>query len=883
MGMDGQRAARMAVVWAIVVCVVLLPATAGASTPRGTSKMSEKALRKLEKRLLGTDHAREHAMERATQRRDARLIKAGKKPTRALPRARAAAVGPTSEVGAWDPTVGTIAINGSATKGMPAIHAALLPTGKVLWFGYRLEGGTRYKKEALAALWDPVTKSLKAVLPPIDPATGRPAALYCSGMSLMPDGRLLVTGGYLNSRTNPTTGIPEYDGLKHTYTLNPFTEKWQRHEDMDDGRWYPSQMLMPDGRTFIIQGLDGEGTGDNSGNFSRQLEIFDPSKPLGQEVDRMSRDLTTSEDGDWYPHTYWMPSGRGLIAGPAKENSWLFLPPSPLNFTKVEAADPLRTRIWGAGVLLPLNHDSTRGTAWQIGGSLSKSRNALNTNTAEAYSESSNQWTAAPSQNIARSHENAVLLPDGGIAALGGGYGNRGTNWDSGPEHRQMEYFDPATRTWKLGPAQQKDRSYHSTAVLLPDGSVVSAGDDRDRLNPIDTYEIYKPPYFFKGTRPVLSSAPSSTGYGRTIWVGTPDTDITRAVLVAPGATTHGVDMHQRVVNLPARRRSDGVGYDIDTPLNANVALPGYYMLFLLDDQGRPSFAKWIKVDRNAPAQDPPTGAVDTTPPPAPSVTPASGTYSSAQQVSMSDSEPGVAIRYTVGSGTSVPADPTAASTEYTGPITVSSSQVVKAAAFDAAGNRSAITQRDYTISMPTGGTTRTVTVPVLADTMVNENLPTTGHGTATRLKLDYQVGTDTTSALQAYLKFDIPALAAGETITSAALSLEVTNDTENGPHVYRTGTGWAEPSLTWDTRNNLATATPPGAGPISTTAIGDAGSMLVGRRTIQLSGITSSGLHSFEVRQLAGVDSGNDLIFASKDEPTVAYRPTLVLTVSTP
>jgi hypothetical protein len=96
------------------------------------------------------------------------------------------------------------------------------------------------------------------------------------------------------------------------------------------------------------------------------------------------------------------------------------------------------------------------------------------------------------------------------------------------------------------------------------------------------------------------------------------------------------------------------------------------------------------------------TYTIDTTPPPTPSVTPSTGTYATAQQMTMSTTEAGATIRFTVGAGTTVPPNPTATTgTLYTGPVTVSSSQVVKATAFDAAGNASVLRQRTYTITGP--------------------------------------------------------------------------------------------------------------------------------------------------------------------------------------
>ena len=155
---------------------------------------------------------------------------------------------------------------------------------------------------------------------------------------------------------------------------------------------------------------------------------------------------------------------------------------------------------------------------------------------------------------------------------------------------------------------------------------MLSSGDDNpdaSDANPqLDTYEIYKPPYFFKGPRPAITAAPAATGYGASFQVGTPNADIVRAVLAAPGATTHATDMSQRIVTLPVARRAAGNGYDVRSPANRNVALPGHYMLFLVDAQGRPSTATWIAVGTDPkPGEGLGTLPLDAAPPPAPPVT----------------------------------------------------------------------------------------------------------------------------------------------------------------------------------------------------------------------------------------------------------------------
>jgi hypothetical protein len=172
--------------------------------------------------------------------------------------------------------------------------------------------------------------------------------------------------------------------------------------------------------------------------------------------------------------------------------------------------------------------------------------------------------------------------------------------------------YDPDTKKWTLGPAQMEDRGYHATALLLPDGRVFSGGDNHHPYEPdgswstTDTAEIYSPPYLFKGKRPVIKAAPKRAEWNQRIKVVTKGkSKATSAVLVAPSATTHGNDMNQRLVPLRSkvkkvtRKRGKRRGYkglEVKTPPSAGVAPPGYYMLFVLNDKGVPSIAKWVQL-----------------------------------------------------------------------------------------------------------------------------------------------------------------------------------------------------------------------------------------------------------------------------------------------
>jgi hypothetical protein len=141
--------------------------------------------------------------------------------------------------------------------------------------------------------------------------------------------------------------------------------------------------------------------------------------------------------------------------------------------------------------------------------------------------------------------------------------------------------------------------------------------------------EIFEPPYLFRGPRPSIVSAPAQGSYGRTFSIQTKGSP-TRAVLMSPGATTHGNDMNQRHVEL-AVTPTDG-GLSATAPANANLAPPGDYMLFVLQADGVPSVARWVRL-----------GSTTSPPPPRPnqaptaSFTAAPGSPRSGQTVSFSD------------------------------------------------------------------------------------------------------------------------------------------------------------------------------------------------------------------------------------------------------
>ncbi len=560
---------------------------------RRSADLSERRLRAFETRVLGPEHAREHAMQRRALRR------AENAPQSSAP-AAAAVAGDPADIGHW-----------AAPFSIPvmAVHAAMLPTGKVMWFAYPKNPNVRHggagpdsPNTAQAWLWDPATGQNTRVDPPLwrDPADGqlKPANIWCAGQSFTADGRVLVIGG--NAAYSSDTS--DFKGLNKAYTFNPFNETWTEQPDMRHGRWYPSAVRLPDGRMPILSGLDESGTFPT--NFNTDVELFTPSSDLNG---RGTMTLVGSRGGSGqppkggnYPHMFSMPSGRMLVAGPFPGDTWFMDPPGSSSFTWTDVPNMPADRLWGTAVLMP---GGTAGSTrvMELGGSkpatITSTTTDLAVATTEVFDESAQGagWQSAPSMNVGRGHHNTVLLPDGSMATVGGGVGIRdGDQWEADEEQKQIELWNPTTGQWRLGPAQAENRAYHSIAMLLPDGRVISAGDDVHGGIDQDTAEIYEPPYLFKGARPTITWAPGAVRTGTSFEVDTPDANITGATLIAPSAVTHAADMNERSLSLSVSQRPGGV--TLTAPAGAAIAPDGYYMLFLLNDRGIPSVAKWIRL-----------------------------------------------------------------------------------------------------------------------------------------------------------------------------------------------------------------------------------------------------------------------------------------------
>lgn len=521
-------------------------------------------------------------------------------------------VGPASEFGQWSapfkaPTYG--------------IHGVLLPTGRVLVMSMGhghaagLPGsnmGQDVNNDGAAALWDPAlgtgTNAFKQIDPPPIPLDDpqkrrgyknlRPAPVYCSGHVQLADGRILVAGGNLEAGGG---GF----GLKLLYLFDPWTEQWVRQQDLGVARWYPTLTRLPNGKVAILAGRDEKGVN------RPEVELYPAAGQSIPGIDTSTlppapskTEIKTKRDNirSFYPHTYVTRNGKLAVVGPTQPdqgildlNSWTWT--NTIGFRQgsngYASSFPEPNTVDGPERIFAVGGLSTGGHLQPL---VSSIRPGIDT-----------RWTDGPALKLSRRNAPTVLLPDGSVVAVGGGAKelrevNPMAAW---PTRRQPELWDPTTKQWKLGPAQARPRGYHSIAMLLPDGRVLSAGDDLqsaafdDNLKDAydTTFELYSPPYLFKGPRPVVTSAPAKASYGQTIDLELDGdaSQIARVTVVAPGSNTHALDMNQRQLELRIVGRS-GNTITVLAPPTAAAAPPGDYMIFALSDQGVPSVGKFVQV-----------------------------------------------------------------------------------------------------------------------------------------------------------------------------------------------------------------------------------------------------------------------------------------------
>jgi hypothetical protein len=202
-------------------------------------------------------------------------------------------------------------------------------------------------------------------------------------------------------------------------------------------------------------------------------------------------------------------------------------------------------------------------------------------------------WRQTASMAFPRTQHNLTLLPDGSVLATGGA--RKSNVFDLSTAVYAAELWSPTTETWTTMASMSRPRMYHSTALLLPDGRVLTAGGGRFGPNEASA-QIFSPPYLFKGARPTISAAPTAITWGGQFFVETPEAATVASVsFLRLGSVTHAFNQEQRFLPLPFVQ--SGGGLIIDAPADTNLAPPGYYMLFILNGTAVPSVATILRIE----------------------------------------------------------------------------------------------------------------------------------------------------------------------------------------------------------------------------------------------------------------------------------------------
>lgn len=506
--------------------------------------------------------------------------------------------------------------------------------------------------------------------PGIVDSPGNNYDLFCSPLVQLADGTVMAAGGtgyYLEPGiTDPTTGksygVSELQGLKATRIFDPRTNSWRNISggDLNVGRWYPTMVTLPNGHVFIASGVtklikplytDGRSPFDSGRNVV-QTETYDPraqkwtlnssalpgTDPTLVDASQQSLPLfarlhllpdgnvyydaagqTFNPAGEAYDEAGWV---NAKVYDPTTRAWRNLTADTPTGLPLVDNV-PVGFRGSGFDVVLPLRPaaDGSYPTmqVFNGGGVVGPTPGnylgdtSTTINTIDAAHGDALTSTNGPTLLNRRWYGSAVVLPDGEVFVTNGADRDEVDVPGSGTPVLQTELIDPVAGTSTAGPSLDSShgRTYHNTAILLPDGRVLIGGhapiatgygfqDDTGHdvlglssAESDSTFQIYSPPYLSYGPRPRIEDVHGWTSNDSRLSIDTENArSIGKVVLVRNPAMTHLTDGDQRTVELRITGRHDD---DVDVAIpNAAVVPPGPYMLFVERPVMVNGVQKWI-------------------------------------------------------------------------------------------------------------------------------------------------------------------------------------------------------------------------------------------------------------------------------------------------
>lgn len=452
----------------------------------------------------------------------------------------------------------------------------------------------------------------------------------CPGLGVLPDGRVMVAGGICGAGSQATC-CPGENCQLWQQTCTPYRDwvgafdfdegAWSPLEPMPSGSWYPTLTTLPNGQVVAMGGRTGCGASapgcdahpamdptvynpdTNSWSTWSGLPISDNDVFAANQVNYPRVFVVEREPeytGDW--------GWRLLVYHPSKASTYL------LDLQNEEWGESTSSLGWTAGNESAVMYRP--GKVMRAGGFIGGGIATKEAEHIDLTPSGAKTWETLPEMVHERANHYLTVLPTGHVLATGGDHPA-----DNPVFH--AEWIDmnlpPELQQWTELADSPFPRLYHSVAVLLPDARVLTAGGQSPASGLESNGNIFEPPYLFNsdGTdaaRPEIHCAPSKVYYGGNFIIDVEDgavgvEDIVAVNLIRTGAATHGFDQNQRFVPLVDDPQDIIVNVEdsriqVPTPANANIAPPGFYMLFLISSAGVPSEAKFVQVVPCPPCPD---------------------------------------------------------------------------------------------------------------------------------------------------------------------------------------------------------------------------------------------------------------------------------------
>jgi hypothetical protein len=384
-------------------------------------------------------------------------------------------------------------------------------------------------------------------------------------------------------------------GSRKSYVFDPASERYAAVSDMKLARWYPTLVGLTNGKVLAVSGLDQFGQ-----IIPGHSEKWDP-KTRTWSIDRaLTRPFPT------YPALFLMPGGNLFFTGssagfgpdtPAWRTPGIWNPVTNAFKPVLGMRDPNLTETSGS-VLLPPAQDQRYAIIG--GGGKGESPAVTGRIDVVGLKQPSPRWQPAARLPEPTRYPGAVITPDDKVIIAGGSSQYRG---EHGSDIYECHLYNPQTDRLTRLADPLVGRDYHSEALLLPDGRIITLGGnplygDKNDSSPgyfEQQIAIFTPPYLYHGRRPSVTGGPQQLARGGTGVFSTPDAaQIVAARLMRPSAVTHVTDVEQRSIALGLRRTKSGVALTV--PSGGGLVLSGWYMLFVTNRIGTPSVSRWVHI-----------------------------------------------------------------------------------------------------------------------------------------------------------------------------------------------------------------------------------------------------------------------------------------------